>query len=328
MAKELWILAEQQDGKLRKSVSPLFSEGGRIARLLAMRLCAVVIGYETEELVAGLATLGPDRIYVAEDEKLKEYTTDGYAWVLSNLLREYNPQVVILGHTALGKDLAPRVAQRLGLGLASDCTGLYLDGDKLIFRRPLYAGKALAHISFLRTPVLATIRPNVFRSEEIQAGQPEVIRVQTEIGNGLIRTVTKEISRKISGRVALSEADIVVAGGRGLKNPENFTVLEELAATLGGAVGASRAVVDAGWRDYGDQIGQTGKTVSPTLYFACGISGAIQHLAGMSTSKIIVAVNKDPEANIFKVADYGIVGDVMEIVPVLNEEFKKIMQSE
>jgi len=327
MDKELWILAEQQDGKLRKTVPPLLSEGRKIAKRLAMALCAVIIGYKTEEQVAELASYGPDRIYVAEDVKLKDYTTDGYTWVFSNLLKEYNPQVVLLGHTALGKDLAPRTAQRLGLGLASDCTGLHLEGDKLVFRRPLYAGKALASISFLRTPVLATIRPNVFRSEERQAGQPDIIRVQTQIGDGVIRTAIKEISRKIRGRIGLNEADIIVAGGRGMKKPENFAVLEELADTLGAAVGASRAVVDAGWRDYDDQIGQTGKAVSPTLYFACGISGAVQHLAGMSSSKIIVAVNKDPEANIFKVADYGIVGDVMEIVPVLNEEFKKMLQN-
>lgn len=215
MDKELWVLAEQQDGRLRKTVPPLLSEGGKLARRLGMRLSAVIIGQETSAAVAELAAWGPERIYVAEDEKLKNYTTDGYTWVFSKLIREYDPQVVLLGHTALGKDLAPRVAQRLGLGLASDCTGLDLEGDRLVFRRPLYAGKALAHISFLRTPILATIRPNVFRSEERQAGQAEIIRVRIPVGDGVIRTVSKEISRKLSERVALTEADIIVAGGPG-----------------------------------------------------------------------------------------------------------------
>jgi electron transfer flavoprotein alpha subunit len=233
------------------------------------------------------------------------------------------PALVLLGATTTGKDLAPRLAARLAVGLASDCTGFAVENGQLRITRPIYAGKAIATVEETQKPYMVTARPNVFAAPEPDTS----LKATTETipgDTGEIRAKVVEMIKEAGERVELTEADIVVSGGRGLKAPENFAMIEELAKVLGAAVGASRAAVDAGWKDHSYQVGQTGKVVTPTLYIACGISGAIQHLAGMKTSKYIVAVNKDPDAPIFKVADYGIVADVFRVVPVLTEEFKKM----
>jgi len=327
MSKELWIFAEHKDNSLRKVVFELLSAGKKISQQLGQKLCAVVMGEQGEEFFDEIAQYGAEKIYLVNDLKLKEYTTDGYTYVLANLMREYNPEIILLGHTAIGKDLAPRVAQRIDAGLVSDCIEINVHKGNLLFTRPIYAGKAFSRIKFKNNPVIATVRPNVLEVVKNEVSQPEIIKVDLKIGPEVIRTIVQEIIKQTSKRVELTEANIIVSGGRGMKGPENFAILEELADILGAAVGASRAAVDAGWRAHADQVGQTGKVVSPTVYIACGISGAIQHLAGMSSSKVIIAINKDPEANIFNVADYGIVGDLFDIVPRLTEEFKKVLAS-
>jgi electron transfer flavoprotein alpha subunit len=254
---------------------------------------------------------------------LEQYTTDGYYEAFFQLIKEVNPDVIFLGHTAVGKDLAPRVASRLGGGLVSDITDLCLEAEEIIFTRPIYSGKAFQKKKVVDGKVFATIRPNNIAVEEPDSNHTaELINFSVEIKD--IRTTIKEIVRKATEGVDLSEAKIVVAGGRGVKGTEGFTVLKELADVLGGAVGASRGACDAEYCDYSLQI-ETGKVVTPELYIACGISGAIQHLAGMSNSKVIVAINKDPEAPIFNVADFGIVGDLFEVVPMLTEEFKNLV---
>jgi electron transfer flavoprotein alpha subunit len=245
---------------------------------------------------------------------------------LNKLIKKGEPRAVLLGNTAVGKDLAPRLAQRLGVGMASDCVGMEADAAHFLsFRRPIYGGKAFVEVSSDAAPVLATIRPNTFPVAAPDASRsPEVVNETADIDAADLRAVVKDIAIAVSARPELIEADIIISGGRGMKGPENYKILEECADVIGAAVGASRAAVDAGWIEQKFQVGQTGKTVSPTLYIACGISGAIQHLAGMGSSKVIVAINKDPEANIFTLADYGIVGDLFEIVPLLTEEFKKL----
>ena len=322
MAKGIWVFAEQRKGQIKKVVFELLSEGRKIADELGEELAAVLVGKDVAGLAGALGEYGADKVYVVEGDVLENYTTDGYTNVVAGLVKQYEPSALLLGCTVTGRDLAAGLAQRLETGLMTDCTAMELAGGQLVFTRPIYAGKAFVKASCPEArPVMATIRPNTFAA----AANPksaEVVKVTPDTGN--IRQVVKDIVRQISERPELTEADIIVSGGRGMKGPENFVILEELADVLGAAVGASRAAVDAGWISHSFQVGQTGKTVSPVLYIACGISGAIQHLAGMSSAKCIVAINKDEEANIFKVADYGIVGDLFEVVPVLKEELKKI----
>lgn len=245
------------------------------------------------------------------------------------LLSGVNPKAVLLGHTAVGKDLAPRLSESLGSGLVSDCVDMEIEDHNILFAKPIYAGKAISKLGCTEeSMIMATLRPNVFpQSDGIRPGKGKCIHVEVSSDVQSLKSIIREVIKRVTGKVELTEADIIISGGRGMKGPENYKILEELADTMGAAVGASRAAVDAGWREQSYQVGQTGKTVSPTLYIACGISGAIQHLAGMSSSKYIVAINKDPEANIFKVADYGIVGDLFEVVPLLNEEMKKTIIS-
>jgi electron transfer flavoprotein alpha subunit len=278
------------------------------------------------DLAAKVAPYGADKVILIDDEKLAGYTTGAYTSALNKLIRKEEPRAVLIGNTAMGKDLAPRLAQRLGVGMASDCTGMEADDTNFLsFKRPIYGGKAFAEVAANAVPVLATIRPNTFALAEPDASRkPEVVNETADIDAADLRAIVKDVALAVSARPELIEADIIISGGRGMKGPD-YTVLENCADVIGAAVGASRAAVDAGWREQKFQVGQTGKTVSPTLYIACGISGAIQHLAGMGSSKVIVAINKDPEANIFTVADYGIVGDLFEIVPLLTEEFKKLV---
>ncbi|WP_027364240.1 electron transfer flavoprotein subunit alpha/FixB family protein [Desulfotruncus alcoholivorax] len=323
MAQGIWVFAEQREGQIKKVTFELLSEGRKAADQLGQELCAVLVGKGVAGMAESLGEYGADKVYVVENDALENYTTDGYTNVIAGLIKQYEPAALLLGCTVTGRDLAAQVAQRLQTGLMTDCTGMEISGDQLVFTRPVYAGKAIVKAACPEArPVMATIRPNTFAAVP-NAKQAEIIKA--EVGPGDVRQIIKDIVRQISERPELTEADIIVSGGRGMKGPENFKILEELADVLGAAVGASRAAVDAGWVSHSFQVGQTGKTVSPVLYIACGISGAIQHLAGMSSAKCIVAINKDEEANIFKVADYGIVGDLFEVVPLLTDELKKII---
>jgi len=307
MSRKVLVLAETRDGKIRNvtyealSVAQTIAQGGEIA--------AAVLGGSEPENVSLLAEFGAQRVYVVNDERLNQYTPDAYVQAFTGLVKEAGPDVILLGHTAVGRDLAPRAASRLGAGLISDVTGVEPAGDDIIFTRPIYSGKAFQKKRIRSGPVFATIRPNNIPLAEKKAGQAaEKIAYQPQIRD--IRTIVKEIVRKESSGIDLTEAKIIVAGGRGVKNENGFKLLQVLADVLGGAVGASRGACDAGYCDYSLQIGQTGKVVTPDLYIACGISGAIQHVAGMSNSKVIVAINTDEKAPIFNIADYGIVGDL------------------
>lgn len=326
MAKGIMIIVEQRNLQIRKVSLELLGQGRKIADAAGESVVAVVLGKGIDELAPTLAASGADKVILVDDEKLAEYTTGAYTSALNKIIRKEEPQAVLLGNTAVGKDLAPRLAQRLGVGLASDCTGMEADSSSFLsFTRPIYAGKAFAQLTSNVRPIMATIRPNTFPVPVPDTSrQAEVVKEAAEIDAADLTAILKEVAIAASKRPELTEANIIVSGGRGMKGPENYNILEDLADVVGAAVGASRAAVDAGWKEHKFQVGQTGKTVSPTLYIACGISGAIQHLAGMGSSKFIVAINKDPEANIFNVADYGIVGDLFEIVPLLTEEFKKL----
>lgn len=327
MAKGIWIVIEQYKLEIRKVSLELLSQGRLIADQTGEPLVAVILGKGVADLAQTAVAYGADKVILVDDDKLEDYTTGAYTSVLNKLIRKEEPQAVLLGNTAVGKDLAPRLAQRLGVGMASDCTGMDVDAENfLTFKRPIYGGKAFAQVNATERPVLATIRPNTFPvAAQDESRQAEVVNETAEIDAADLRAIVKEIAIAASERPELIEATIIISGGRGMKGPENYKILEECADVIGAAVGASRAAVDAGWIEQKFQVGQTGKTVSPTLYIACGISGAIQHLAGMGSSKVIVAINKDPEANIFNLADYGVVGDLFEIVPLLTEEFKKLV---
>jgi electron transfer flavoprotein alpha subunit len=324
MARKVVVLGEVRDGSLRNvsfeaiAAAKTVSEGGEVV--------GVLVGQSVSSLGEELIQYGADRVITVEDEKLAQYTPDGYSQALMAVIGQESPEGIIFGHTALGKDLSPKLAGKLKTGLVSDATDLELAGGNLVFTRPIYSGKAFEKKIVTDGVIFATIRPNNIEplaKDESRTG--DVASLSVEIKD--LRTIIKDVVRKASEGVDLSEAKVIIAGGRGVKSEDGFNPLKELADVLGGAVGASRGACDADYCDYSLQIGQTGKVVTPDLYIACGISGAIQHLAGMSNSKVIVAINKDPEANIFNVADYGIVGDLFEVVPLLTEEFKKLKVS-
>ncbi|MBM7648885.1 electron transfer flavoprotein alpha subunit [Bacillus ectoiniformans] len=321
MTKKVLVLGEARDGALRNVSFEAIAAGKKIAE--GGEVVGVLIGDSVSALGEQMIQYGADRVLVVEDEKLAQYTSDGYSQAFLAVVEQENPEGIIFGHTALGKDLSPKVASKLGAGLISDATSVEEEGGQIVFTRPIYSGKAFEKKVVNEGIVFATVRPNNIELLEKDASRSgDVASVTADIKD--IRTIIKEVVRKASEGVDLSEAKVVIAGGRGVKSEEGFEPLKELAEVLGGAVGASRGACDADYCDYSLQIGQTGKVVTPDLYIACGLSGAIQHLAGMSNSKIIVAINKDPEANIFNVADYGIVGDLFEVVPMLTEEFKKL----
>lgn len=321
MTKKVLVLAEVREGTLRNVSFEAIAAAKTIAG--DGEVVGVLIGDAVESLSAELIQYGADRIVIVEHPHLKQYTSDGFSQAFKAVADAENPDAIVFGHTALGKDLSPKIASKLQSGLISDVTTIEGNGDDALFIRPIYSGKAFEKVKVKEGIVFITIRPNnITPLEKDESRSGEVSSQSVEITN--LRTVVKEVVRKASEGVDLSEAKVVVSGGRGVKSAEGFAPLQELAKLLGGAVGASRGACDADYCDYSLQIGQTGKVVTPNLYIACGISGAIQHLAGMSNSKIIVAINKDPEANIFKVADYGIVGDLFEVVPMLIEEFKKV----
>ncbi|OYT71831.1 MAG: electron transfer flavoprotein subunit alpha [Chloracidobacterium sp. CP2_5A] len=327
MANGVLVFAEQRDGAFKKATYEVLSEGFRLAEKLGQPLSAVIIGSGIGHLADEAAHYGASAVYVADAAPLAKYSTDGYAKTLAEAIQAAQPSVVLASATAMGKDLAPRVAARLEIGLASDVVETHVESGALTVVRPVYAGKAFATVAFRRAPAFATLRPNVFPAAAPDTGRTaEIKSIGAPIVDALQAKVT-DILAAAKGKIELTEASIIVSGGRGIKGPENYYLIQNLADALGGAAGASRAVVDAGWVDHSHQVGQTGKTVSPTLYIACGISGAIQHLAGMSSSKFIVAINKDPEAPIFKIADYGIVGDLFEVVPKLTEQVRAMRQN-
>lgn len=327
MAKGIWVFAEQREGNIKKVTYELFHIGRKIADQTGEEMSALLFGKGISGLADTLGEYGADIIYLADDDKLAQYTTDSYSKVLADLIKENQPSVVLIGCTVQGRDLAARVAQKVETGLISDCTAVEFIDGQLTLVRPIYAGKAFVKsVCPESRPVMVTVRPNVCTPVQPQAGrQAKVVNVPVHLEKSDLRQVIKDVIRQVSTRPELTEAKIIVSGGRGMQGPENFKILEELADVLGAAVGASRAAVDSGWIGHSFQVGQTGKTVSPNLYIACGISGSTMHLAGMGSSKCIVAINNDPEANIFKVADYGIVGDLFEVVPILTEECKKLL---
>jgi electron transfer flavoprotein alpha subunit len=327
MAQGVWAIAEQRDGEIRKISFEIVSEGRRLADALGQPLTAVLLGSGIKSKASQLAQYGADRVLVADDPRLDPYTTDAYASVLTQLAKEGGPAILLMGASVQGKDLSARLSASLGVGMAQDCMGFSVEDGNLIASRPIYAGKAYARMTFQNSwPQMATARPKVMKINEPDPSRSaEVVDAAFTLDDAELKTRVVDILKDTSGKVDLTEADKIVSGGRGMKGPENYKILEELADLIGATVGASRSAVDAGWRPHKDQVGQTGKVVSPNLYIACGISGAIQHLAGMSTSKVIVAINKDPDAPIFQKADYGVVGDLFDVVPALTQEVKKYL---
>lgn len=320
MAQGVLVFAEQVDGIFRKIAYEAVSEGRRLADTLGDTVSAVVFGSGVEGIAGELAQYGADKIFVGDDPALADYTTDAYTNMLFEVVKDNDPRILLFGASSRGKDLSARLAARLGVGLAMDCIALKLDGEKLIATRPMYGGKVLAEVALEGVPQMSAIRPNVMEIvQSSKAGDLEKVAIKTDV----VKTRVVEKRLEVASKIDLTEADVIVSGGRGMGGPD-FGAIEQLAEVLGGTVGASRSAVDEGWRPHSDQVGQTGKVVSPNLYIACGISGAIQHLAGMGSSKYIVAINKDPEAPIFKKADYGIVEDLFKAVPAIMAELKKL----
>lgn len=330
--KNVWVYMETYDGKPRNVGLELLGQGRKLADAMGQKLAAVLIGEGVEGIAKDAFAYGADQVYLVQGAEYKNYNTDAYTAACTDLIKTYKPSVMLLGATNDGRDLGPRISCRVGTGLTADCTGLGIDEATgyVAWTRPAFGGNIMATILCPdHRPQMGTVRPNVFKKPEPDYSKTgEIIKVASKVKPEDIRTKMLELIKlSTGGGVNLEEAEIIVSGGRGMGKPENFSLIEELANVLGGAVGASRAVVDAGWQSALHQVGQTGKTVAPKIYFAFGISGAIQHLAGMSSSDIIIAVNKDADAPIFKVADYGIVGDVLEVLPIMIEEFKKIKQA-
>jgi electron transfer flavoprotein alpha subunit len=316
-------ILEQRDGALRKVSNEIVTGARRLADALGGEVHALVCAAGPVSGVDAAGRHGADTVIAAMNAAFGQYAPEGYARTIAEHAKAGGYGAVVCAASAQGKDLAPRIAARLGVALAADITDVSVDGGAIVVTRPVYAGKALLKVKVVSKPAVLSLRPNVFTA--VERPRPGIVESVAATGDGG-RVVVKGIKAAAAGALDVAEAPIVVSGGRGLKEPANFKLLEELAQAFGGraAVGASRAVVDAGWRPHGDQVGQTGKTVSPSLYIAVGISGAIQHLAGMRTAKVIVAINKDKDAPIFKIADYGVVGDLFEIVPVLASEIRKL----
>jgi electron transfer flavoprotein alpha subunit len=325
----IWVFAEQRHGTLVPVTQELLGEGRRLAEALGVQVAAVLFGDGVGHLPPALLAAGAQKVYLVEHPLLQEFLEEPYAAALVELARKFPPEIILAGATGLGRAFIPRVAAALRTGLTADCTGFAIDPEKrlLLQTRPAFGGNIMATIITPHTyPQMATARPGVFKPRPLAAGSsPDraVVRVEAASLAGPWQSQFLKTVVEIKERVALSAAKVIVAGGRGLKEPKNFRLLEELADLLGGAVGATRGAVDAGWVPYARQIGQTGKTVSPQVYVAVGLSGAAQHLVGMQGSDFIVAINKDPKAPIFKVADLGLVGDLFEIIPALIQEIKK-----
>jgi len=320
VANKILIVLEQREGKLKRFSFEAVSTTVKIAADLNLEKEAVVIGNEIEN-INDIGNYGIEKAIHLKSDKLADYSSTGYSEVISKYIDDSGADFILLSNTSLGKDLAPYLAAKINAGLIMDAVSINTSSGELIITRPVYAGKAFIDVKFKSRKKVLTIRPNVFKAISSESKSPEVIVKEVNPVNLKSRVISY---KKSEGKLDVAEADVIVSGGRGMKGPENFHLIEKLAEAFGGAVGASRAVVDAGWRPHREQVGQTGKTVSPSLYVACGISGAIQHLAGMSSAKYIVAINKDKDAPIFSIADYGIAGDIFEIIPKLTEEVKKI----
>lgn len=319
----VWIFAEQRQGQLLNVSLELLGEGRKIADTLGLPLTAVLLGYDVDEIADKLVKYGADKVYYGDHRLLDVYTTDGYTKVICDLINREKPEIMLIGATTIGRDLGPRISARIHTGLTADCTklGIDLENRRLMQTRPAFGGNLMATIICPEhRPQMATVRPGVMEKSKYDKNRTgEIIKFTPDIGDEDIRTKVLEIVKGTKAQVQLEDAKVIVSGGRGLGSPEGFKLIESLADKFGAVVGASRATVDAGWIEQSHQVGQTGKTVRPSLYVACGISGAIQHLAGMQESKVIVAINKDPDAPIFKIADYGIVGDLYEIIPEFME---------
>ncbi len=327
--KGVWVFCEQKKGLLQSISYELLGEGRRLADRLGVEMCGVLLGENIKKSGGDIIHRGADKVYIVDSPSLMNYQDDPYTNVLVELIQEYKPEIMLIGATTIGRSLAPRVATKIRTGLTADCTSLDIDDEtrNLLQTRPAFGGNIMATILCTDyRPQMATVRHKVMKESPInKKRQGEIIIKEYPHKAPALKSRTKivDIIEEVEATVNIAEADIIVSGGRGIGGPENFKIIEELAQVLGGAVGASRATVDAGWIPYSHQVGQTGKTVCPKIYFACGISGQIQHLIGMQSSNIIVAINKDPSAPIFKIATYGIVGDVKEVVPLLTQKFKK-----
>ena len=326
--KDLWVFVEtNEDGTAKNVGIELLTPGKMMAGKQGGALVAVVIGSNVDEAVKAASEHGADKVIVVDGPEYAHYTTDAYAIALCTLVEKYGPTSMLIGATNNGRDLGPRVSCRLKTGLTADCTGLDIDEESgnVAWTRPAFGGNLMATILCPdHRPQIGTVRPGVFKKSDAVAAAAEIIKEDIHVDAADIRTQVLELIKEAEGEnVDLEGAEIIVSGGRGVGGPEGFEPIKALADVLGATVGASRAAVDAGWIAHAHQVGQTGKTVGPKLYIACGISGAIQHLAGMSGSDCIVAINKDPEAPIFDIADYGVVGNLFEVLPVLTEEIKK-----
>ncbi|HGM3197271.1 TPA: electron transfer flavoprotein subunit alpha/FixB family protein [Clostridioides difficile] len=323
----VWVIGEQREGKINPVTIELTGEGRKLADQLGKELAVVIAGYEIEKEVKELLHYSVDKVYYINDPLLKDFTTDGYAISIANLIERKKPEVVLVGATSIGRDIAPRIAGKVGTGLTADCTKLEIDStdNKLLQTRPAFGGNLMATIVCPKNrPQMSTVRPGVMAKAVRNESETGILEVVTpELTEKMIRTRLVEILPQEKKSVNLTDARIIVSGGRGLKRAEGFELIKELADKLGAEIGASRAAVDSGWIEHSHQVGQTGTTVRPELYIACGISGAIQHLAGMSDSKYIVAINKDAKAPIFSICDYGIVGDLYEIIPEMIESLNR-----
>ena len=323
----VWVIGEQREGKINPVTIELIGEGRKLADQLGKELAVVIAGYEVEKEVKELLHYSVDKVYYINDPLLKDFTTDGYAISIANLIERKKPEVVLVGATSIGRDIAPRIAGKVGTGLTADCTKLEIDStdNKLLQTRPAFGGNLMATIVCPKNrPQMSTVRPGVMAKAVRNESETGILEVVTpELTEKMIRTRLVEILPQEKKSVNLTDARIIVSGGRGLKRAEGFELIKELADKLGAEIGASRAAVDSGWIEHSHQVGQTGTTVRPELYITCGISGAIQHLAGMSDSKYIVAINKDAKAPIFSICDYGIVGDLYEIIPEMIESLNR-----
>lgn len=329
--KDVWVFIESFQGQPKSVGLELLGQGRKLADGLKQKLCAVVIGKNVEESIEAASEYGADKIYVVKGEEYEDYSADAYGHVFLELCKKYNPNTILVGATVNGRDLGSKLAVSLRTGLTADCTALSVEEEtgNVVWERPAFGGNLYAQILCSETrPQMGTCRPGAFKKPEKNSqNQPEIINEDIHTPKEQIRTKVIEFIKACDeDNIRLDEAEVIVSGGRGMKNAENFSVLKELADVLGGCVGCSRAAVDAGWLPQSRQVGQTGSTVSPKIYFACAISGAVQHVAGMSESDTIIAINKDDTAPIFEVADYSIVGDVFEIVPALVKELKAKQQ--
>jgi electron transfer flavoprotein alpha subunit len=327
--KGVWVFAEQRGGEIQSVVYELLGAGRKLAAARGCELACVLLGSGVEEKAALLFQRGADKVYCADHPSLAHYLDEPYARILTRLIREYKPEIVLTGATSLGRSLIPRTAVQVPTGLTADCTGLEIEPSTglLLQTRPAFGGNIMATIRCENhRPQMATVRHKVMEEAKADPSRTggTLVKVPVTDADVASRTSIAEVVKEVEETVNIVEADVIVAGGRGMRGPEHFGMLKDLAMTLGGAVGASRAAVDAGWVPYSHQVGQTGKTVKPKIYFALGISGAIQHLVGMGSSDVIIAVNKNPDAPIFNVANYGLVGDLFEIVPELTKRFKEM----